>query len=207
MYYKTDDQTFQGTRATGCNKNYLYRIKVTEGCKHNEITRTPNTVYDWINGTMNETQIKQLLTNHVNAEEIEFIASLSNHQISTMANFHWELDSLNNHMDGTLCVYSEELAPRYVLDYGISPKRILRLYTKLANDGMPYLAVYSNANHIKEFILNFEGRHASLVDYGKFCEDVIGIPPELDEKYTIVLDVETNGKMGVYGARPNANNL
>ena len=30
MYYKTDEQTFQGTRATGCNKNYTYRLKTRD---------------------------------------------------------------------------------------------------------------------------------------------------------------------------------
>lgn len=212
LYYKTDEQTFQGTRATGCGKNYLYRIKVSDGCKYEEITKTPNTVYDWIDDKMDKDQIRQLLGKRVETEEVEFIVSLSNHQIRTMASFHWNLDGLNDNVDGTLCVYSDELAHKYVLDYGISPTRVLRLYKKLANDGMPYLAVYSNLSYIKEFILNFDGRHASLVEYGKFCEDVIGVPPELDEphineKYVIVMDCETNGLMGQYGAKPNSKNL
>jgi len=212
MYYKTDEQTFKGTRATGCEKNYTYRLKTTDGCKHADIKRSPHTVYDWMEGTLEKEYIKKLLTCRADEEYIEFIASLNLQQLKTMCSFYFDLDARADNVNGTPNAYCLNLAPKYIIDYDVSPKRIMRLYNKLANDGMPYLAVYNNLNYIKEFILNFDGEHASLVGYGRFCEDVIGIPPELDEppmdeKYIIVLDVETNGLINSRTLQPSANNL
>eukprot|EP00973_Karenia_brevis_P089109 12357629-Karenia_brevis.AAC.1 len=165
-----------------------------------------------MDGTLGKEYIKKLLMCRADEEDIEFIASLNRQQLQTLCFFYFDLDAHLDRINGTPNSYCLSMAPKYILDYDISPKRLLNLYTTLADDGMPYLAVYSNLTYIKEFILHFDGEHASLTRYGKFCEDVIGIPPEFDEqpieeKYVIVLDVETNGMMGVYGARPNANNL
>ena len=212
MYYKSDEQTFNGARATGCEKNYMYKLKTTDGCEHTEVTRSPNTIYDWMDGTLGKEYIKKLLTCRADEEDIEFIASLTRQQLQTLCFFYFDLDAHLDRINGTPNSYCLSMAPKYILDYDISLKRLSNLYSTLADDGMPYLAVYSNLTYIKEFILHFDGEHASLTRHGRFCEDVIGIPPEFDEqpieeKYVIVLDVETNGMMGVYGARPNANNL
>jgi DNA polymerase III epsilon subunit-like protein len=212
MYYKSDEQTWKGTRATGCEKNHMYRLRTTDGCIHTTIARTPHTVYDWMEGTLEKQYIKKLLACRADEEDIEFIASLNLEQLETMCFFYFDLDARAGNVAGTPNSYCHDLALVYILDYDISPKRILRLYTRLANDGMPYLAVYSHLKYIQEYILHRVDDHASLVDYGRFCEDVLGIPPKpkeqpTDQKYIIVMDCETTGLIGQYGAHPHPNNL
>ena len=214
MYYKSDEQTFKGTRATGSEKNHMYKLKTTtDACIHTDITRTPHTVYDWMEGTLEKERIKKLLVCRADEEDIEFIASLNLKQLETMCLLYFELDGWADNVDGTPNAYCLKLALKYILNYDISPKRILRLYNKLTNGGMSYLAVYNNLDYIKAFVLNFNGdRRASLVEYGRFCEDVLGIPPEpieqpTDQKYIIVMDCETNGLIKQRGLNPTQTNL
>ena len=100
--------------------------------------------------------VLKCLKNEVNLKPcgfcFHFIGSSRLKQLETMCLEYVELDGWADNVDGTPNAYCLKLALKYILNYDISPKRILRLYNILTNGGMSYFAVYNNLDYIKAFV-------------------------------------------------------